>query len=338
MQVSTSRGGAKGADMKVCLIGHFADGRDEGVRNVGKYLANELGRQGLETTMVNMRSVFHWQKIARTNPDIVHFILTPTTSGIIAAKLLSVFHCRAKVVISAIHPAVPRIRALKFFKPDLTLVQSNASDELFSTIGFRTLMLPNGVDLNKFKPVSSDQKMQLRRKYGIPDEAYIVLHLASLRKERNLGVCKKIQKEGPFRVLIVGRIGDKNDPTVMRALQDAGCLVWVEHFEHIEDIYNIADCYLFPTKNKKACIETPLSVLEAMACNLPIITTRFGALPELFNEEYGFFFTESDEISLRRLRDLLDGNVPIATREMVLPYSWEHIAHQLREIYVELLQ
>jgi glycosyltransferase involved in cell wall biosynthesis len=325
------------ADMKVCFVGHFADGRDEGVRNVGKYLNNELGDQGLETTLVDMRSLVQWRKIVRTNPDIVHFILTPTTSGIIAAKLLSVFQSHTKVVISAIHPAVPRRRALKFFKPDLMLVQSKGSEELFNAIGFRTRTLPNGVDLTKFKPVSSYQKIQLRHKYGIPEEAKIVLHLASLRKERNLGICKRIQKAGLYRVLIVGRKGDKNDPTVMRELQDAGCLVWVEHFAHIEDIYNIADCYLFPTKNKKACIETPLSVLEAMACNLPIITTRFGALPELFSEGYGFFFAESDEISLQRLRDLRDGTIHIATREMVLSYSWENIANQLREIYVGLL-
>jgi glycosyltransferase involved in cell wall biosynthesis len=323
--------------MKVCLVGHFAGSLDEGVRNVGKYLNNELGHQGLETTLVNMRSLIQWRKIARTKPDIIHFILTPTTSGIITAKLLSVFQSRAKVVISAIHPALPRLRALNFFKPDLTLVQTKASEELFNAIGFRTRMLPNGVDLAKFKPVSSDQKMQLRHTYGIPEEANVVLHLASLRKERNLGICKRIQKEGLYRVLIVGRKGDKNDPTVMRELQDAGCLVWVEHFAHIEDIYNIADCYLFPTKNKKACIETPLSVLEAMACNLPIVTTRFGALPELFSEELGFFFAESDQVLLQRLRDLLDGTIHIATREMVLSYSWENIANQLREIYVELL-
>jgi len=324
--------------MKVCLVGHFADGYDEGVRNVGKCINNELRRQGVTTTIINLRSVYQWQKIARTDPDIIHFVLTPTTSGIIAAKLLSIFQSRAKVVISAIHPSVRSLHALNFFKPDLTLVQSKASEELFDTIGFRTLTLPNGVDLAKFKPVSSTQKMHLRHNYGIPDEANIVLHLASLRKERNLGVCTKIQKDGLCRVLIVGREGDKNDSTVIRELQDAGCLVWVEHFAHIEDIYNVADCYLFPTTNKKACIETPLSVLEAMACNLPIITTRFGALPELFNEGYGFFFTDSDETSLRSLSDLLDGDVPIATRDMVLPYSWENIAHQLREIYVELLQ
>jgi glycosyltransferase involved in cell wall biosynthesis len=324
--------------MKICVVGHFAGSLDEGVRNVGKYLNKELSEQGLDTTLVNMRSLAEWRKIPRTNPDIIHFILTPTTSGIIAAKLSSVFESRAKVVISAIHPALPRLRALNFFKPDLTLVQSKASEELFREIGFRTQILPNGVDLAKFKPVTNDQKMQLRHKYGIPEKENIVLHLASLREGRNLGICKQISEEGLFRVLIVGRKGDKNDPTVMRELEDAGCLVWVEHFSHVEDIYNIADCYLFPTKNKKACIETPLSVLEAMACNLPIITTRFGALPELFSERNGFFFIESEEMSLRRLKDLLDGSVSVGTRDMVLPYSWERIAKQLREIYVELLR
>ena len=71
----------------------------------------------------------------------------------------------------------------------------------------------------------------------------------------------------------------------------------------------MSDCYVFPTVHKKACIETPLSVLEAMACNLPIVSTRFGALPTIFNEGSGLFFTENVEHIPQILLDVKNSNL-----------------------------
>jgi len=138
-------------------------------------------------------------------------------------------------------------------------------------------------------------------------------------------------------VLIVGRENEAADEKLMCELQEAGCLVWVRHFPRIEQIYQMSDCYVFPTIYKKACIETPLSVLEAMACNLPIITTRFGALPNIFNEGLGLFFAEKVEDIPGIVRDAKDDNPPVETRRKVLPYSWDHLTHNLIEIYEELL-
>ena len=108
--------------------------------------------------------------------------------------------------------------------------------------------------------------------------------MASMQKERNLDIFKTIQKDDGYQVVIVGRETEIADKQLMRELQEAGCLVWIKHFSNIEDIYNLADCYVFPTIQEKACIESPLSVLEAMACNLPVVTTRFGALASIFGE------------------------------------------------------
>ena len=42
---------------------------------------------------------------------------------------------------------------------------------------------------------------------------------------------------------------------------------------------------MFSTVDPKACIETPLSVLEALSCNIPVITTKFGSLPFYLKKE-----------------------------------------------------
>lgn len=323
--------------MRVSLVSHFGGFLDEGVRNIGRCIAEKLEDIGIGVKKLNVSSLFEWREIRDSHPDVIHFVLTPTSSGLIIAKFISSLCSTARTVISAPHPAIPEWRLLRLFKPDLILVQSEESERLFKSIGFRTEFLPNGVDTDRFKPVDLETKKKLRDKYGIPQDRFVILHLASLKKERNLDIFKCLQKQEGNTVLIIGRENEKRDESVVKELKDAGCLVLIKHFSNIEEIYNLADCYLFPVIDKKACVETPLSVLEAMSCNLPVISTRFGALPRLFNEGGGFIFADKQEDFCRAIEIIKAGGIEIRTREKVLPYSWENLCKRLVEIYEELL-
>jgi glycosyltransferase involved in cell wall biosynthesis len=324
--------------VKVCLVGQFNDSLDEGKRNVGKSLKVALELQDTEVKKVDISSVIEWRAIKKFRPDIIHFILTPTFIGVLTARLVSSVFPPAKTVISAVHPSLRRSRLLKLFEPDLMLVQSQESNDLFQSMGMNTRFFPNGVDVKKFKPTSEKRKNDLRVKFQISRQAFVVLHLASLRRERNLEIFKKIQAEEGIQVLILGRENETADKKLRRELREAGCLVWIQHFPHVDQIYNMSDCYVFPTMHKKACIETPLSVLEAMACNLPIISTRFGALPTIFNEGSGFFFTENAEHIPQILPDVKNSNLPVETRANVFPYAWDTLTQDLIGIYKELLR
>jgi glycosyltransferase involved in cell wall biosynthesis len=77
--------------------------------------------------------------------------------------------------------------------------------------------------------------------------------------------------------------------------------------------------------------------MEAMACNLPVVSTRFGALPRVFPEGGGLFFVDKPEDIPRYVEELGSSSVEIKTREKVLPYSWESIVDRLERIYEGLL-
>jgi glycosyltransferase involved in cell wall biosynthesis len=109
-------------------------------------------------------------------------------------------------------------------------------------------------------------------------------------------------------------------------LARAGVKVWREYIANIEEIYQLSDCYLFQVSSKTAAIELPLSVLEAMACNLPVITTRYGALGDLFSEGDGFLFAQDPEEMLERISLVREG-ISCRTREMVEPYTWANVLH-----------
>jgi glycosyltransferase involved in cell wall biosynthesis len=227
---------------------------------------------------------------------------------------------------------------LRYLRPDLILVQSTESESLFKSLGYKTAFLPNGVDITKFRPYDENRKKEIREKMNISTNEFIILHMASLTKERNLSVLAKIQRQGECKVLIIGRENEKFDTNVTDELGSSGCNILIKNFENIEEIYNMADCYVFPTINKKACIEMPLSVLEAMACNLPIITTRFGALPRLFNEGGGIFYIDNEQETTRYIELIRNRKIIIETRKKVLSASWSCVLKKLCEYYDKLLQ
>jgi glycosyltransferase involved in cell wall biosynthesis len=322
--------------MKVCLVGHFSDTLDEGVRNVAKNLGNALEEHGIELQKLAISCLREWKSVHTFRPDIIHFVLTPTSRGFITAKIISNLHPEAKAVISAIHPSLVGARLLQPFKPDMVLIQSKSSDRLFKSMGCKTRFFPNGVDTEKFRPKSQEDIRRLRDEFAVPTKSFVVLHLASMRKQRNLDVFKTIQRQEGCQVIIVARENEAGGTQLTRELQEAGCLVWRKHFPNIADIYGIADCYVFPTTEPKACIETPLSVLEAMACNLPVVTSRFGALPGLFHEGAGLFFAERAEQILDFTQAIKSEQPRVDTRHQVLPYSWAGLAADLMAIYEEL--
>ena len=113
-------------------------------------------------------------------------------------------------------------------------------------------------------------------------------------------------------------------------------MIWKKYVENIEEIYALADCYVFPTTNSIGSIELPLSVLEAMSCNIPVVATRFGALPRVFQEDDGLIFADKEEDFFQGLERIRNGT-EVRNREKVLPYSWRNTALRLEKIYEELL-
>ncbi len=118
-----------------------------------------------------------------------------------------------------------------------------------------------------------------------------------------------------------------------RMLDEAGVIVIDKYLEAIEEIYQAADCYVFPVSSETGSIETPLSVLEAMACNLPVVSTRFGGLEDLFDSSASC--AEAGLILIDDLQGLgeaiaqVSANPIARTRELGQKYSWDSIASLL---------
>lgn len=340
--------------MRICIIGDCAGNIDEGMKKAALHLSQELS-QNHQVLLVNPRRMLSksfWKDIKGFNPQIVHYIPGPSIISFVIVKAVASYCKNSRTVMSAMHPAFYGLRGFSYspynafssifkpliplFKPNLILVQSPQSEKMFTKLGCKTQFLPNGVDTEKFIPASNTTKKKLRKKYGIGEGNFVILHIGSIKRWRNVGLLRKLQKQNN-QVLIIGSTSTGRDKGLCQHLQQEGCLIWTGYVENIEEVYALSDCYVFPTMDDRiGSIEMPLSILEAMSCNLPVISTRFGALPKVFEEGNGLIFAQTEEEIHQGIETIRDGNIKIKTRKKALVYSWESVAKELGEIYEQM--
>lgn len=324
--------------MRIGLIGDFTEPLDEGQKAIAHYLARELSRD-FEITKFNVTALFtpkFWSHIRNTKLHLIHYIPGPSIKSLAVCKLIAVYH-DAKMIVSAPQPTFSTIseKLIPSLRPDLVLVQSKRWEKWFVDQGCKTSFVPNGVDTDKFKPVSTRRRGELRKKFGVNGDRFLILHVGHITHRRNVQFLTKIQGNGK-QVLMVSSKYFKADNGLLQSLKSSGCIVLEGHIPNLEQIYAMSDCYLFPPKPGNTVL-TPLSVLEAMACNLPVVSTRFEGLVETFEEGDGLFFADSDADMIRMVEGLESNINNPQTRKKVMPYSWSQVAKQVGQLYQHLL-
>jgi glycosyltransferase involved in cell wall biosynthesis len=277
--------------------------------------------------------------LRRFQPDIVVYvpIAAATRNSFVRCAILRGYAPRARLLMVSLQPRTygPLARRLIWrLGPDLTLVQSLATCHSLTRLGCPAAVLPSGVDLHAFAPVSRREKGALRARYGLPPEAYVVLHVGHLKRQRNVLLLNRVRSELSCETVVVGSTSTPSgvDHDVATALRAGGTHVIDRYIERIAELYQLADCYLFPVHATGGAIEAPLSVLEAMACDLPVVSTRFGFLRQSFADGPGVTFADSDEgllAAVRRLRETREQRAPGQVRAQVQPFSWDAIARTL---------
>ena len=224
----------------------------------------------------------------------------------------------AKIMVSAIRPA-------------RVLTQSFDSAKQLEVMGIKTSVLPLGVNDKKFCGCNRAKKRKLRDKYSFDPDVEVLIHVGHIKRARNIEWLIEVKKYLPkVNVLIVGSTTTVHEEDLRRLLEEKGIIVLREYIPSIEEIYQLADWYVFPVLKNDEAIETPLSVLEAMATNLPVLTTRFGSLPDTFCQDEHFRFINSPEDIVIAVKEGFSGNCN--NREKIRPFTWDAIADKLYEM------
>ncbi|WP_261663828.1 N-acetyl-alpha-D-glucosaminyl L-malate synthase BshA [Deinococcus sp. Marseille-Q6407] len=139
-------------------------------------------------------------------------------------------------------------------------------------------VIHNFVDSQRFRPVHDPQ---LRAQFAQEDEA-LLIHVSNFRPVKRVNdvidVFAGVAAERPARLLMVGD-GPERAPALERAqrLGVADRVAFLGSFPDIETVLGLSDLFLLPSSNESF----GLSALEAMSCELPVVATRAGGIPEV---------------------------------------------------------
>lgn len=205
---------------------------------------------------------------------------------------------------------------------------SRSAEKYFRDMNIKTYCCTNGVDCSIYKPIDKEQKDILRIKYNIPRDRKIVLHVGHVRKTRNIAILEKLQDNG-LQVIVVGSTSMAYEEDLASDLKSKGVIIIGEFIPHIEELYQLSDLYIFPVELHYAAIEFPLSILEAMACELPILTTRFGALPDTFTETDVFKYYDTPDEMVQYAQCLVKQDGKENRRIVQEKFTWEKVFEKM---------
>jgi N-acetyl-alpha-D-glucosaminyl L-malate synthase BshA len=171
-------------------------------------------------------------------------------------------------------------------------------------------VIPNFIDLEKFKK----QKKDHFKKAICPNDEALIVHTSNFRKVKRITdvvhIFANIHKEIPSKLLMIGDGPERaKAEKLCRELQIADATRFLGKLEAVEEVLSVADLFLMPSEKESF----GLAALEAMACEVPVVSTDTGGLPELnVHGVTGFLSTVGDiEDMTRKSLFILDkDNLP----------------------------
>ena len=210
--------------------------------------------------------------------------------------------------------------------------------------GARPRVIFNGIDTGLFRPGASEPA--LRRALGLPDGAPLLLFVGRLQPWKGVETAMRALAHIPDAHLAVA--GDGEDRGRLTALAHELGLSSRTHFlgaverVALPRFYRTADLLV---ATSHASETFGIGLVEAQACGLPVVASRFGGFPEVVAEgRTGLLFTPRDPAALAEAAHaLLNDPARRATMAAAAPvwaaqFAWPAVTDRVEAVYRDLLR
>jgi len=239
----------------------------------------------------------------------------------------------------------------------LLAVSENIRDELVLGYGVdpdRVRVVHNGVDSELFRP--SDRREELREKYGWANSK-VVLYVGQLSPRKGLAVLIQAasivaQQVRDVRVVLVGGVPRYQEASTYDyvsflrqlaaklGLGETVQFVGSKPNSSLPNIYSAADVFVLPSFYEGL----PKVMLEAMACEKPVVATDLPGISAVLTGDLGICFPAGSIDGLAKALVYLLTNETTrrdmgrrARAKVVSELTWDAAARKIQGIYSEIL-
>lgn len=243
------------------------------------------------------------------------------------------------------------LRWLRQWANRVMILNSGMAEEAYAA-GFgpqNLLWMPNPVDVDRFAPADSAERLRLRREMTIPDNAPVLLFVGRLAPEKELlsllGAFAIAVRQIPSARLVF--IGDGPDRAMLEAkaqeLQLSASVRFAGRFspEGVQSWLKVSDVFALVSSNEGfSC-----SLLEAMSTGLPSIVSDIPANTQLIeNGVHGLIAPVRDEPAIAHALIRLLDDAPLrwkcgaAARQRVIDnYSMDKVVDLYESLFIQVL-
>lgn len=169
----------------------------------------------------------------------------------------------------------------------------------------RVHTIRNGIDTDRFRP-HSESRDDLRRELAIPADAPVIGIVAALRPEKNhamfIRVARQVVDQRPDARFLI--IGDGPQRSAIAHSRDAAGLGHCVHLlgtrHDTPRLLSAMDVFLLCSHNEAS----PVSILEALSSQVPVVATRVGSVAESVVEGRTGFLVDIDDAAAMAARVL----------------------------------
>lgn len=221
----------------------------------------------------------------------------------------------------------------------ITAVEMKITDE------FKTVVIPNGIDLTKFSPREKNQN--LMNDLGISEKNFVIGNVSRFDIQKNqkliIQAAYFLTKKYPdMRIVLIG--SGENLKRTMEYARSANLgkyVIFTGERTDTENLYSLFDIFVFPTFWEGM----PFVLLEAMASKTPIICSNLPELNEVVTNEFSALTIDPHDMDdlfkcIEKLYENSDLRVKLADNayNTVQKYDEKKLIADYENVYTEVMK
>lgn len=247
----------------------------------------------------------------KSDVDLYHFFFVPTPATSLLLSGLSRLYGKSTIqTVPSLHRAkVNRDEARRLFFADWLVTISDDTADRLRSLGFENVVRINaGIDVEWLAnyPASSSLRQQL----GLPPESFVILFAGEYSRmgsvERLLEVMPEVVTRCPnchfvlaCRILSPGDLSVKSNlQHIIRRMDLDQQVHFLGEVDDFPALLKASDVFLLPVSDMVGKFDTPLTLLEAMAAGLPVVSNDIAPLNQVLSSSAGMTVSVGDDSAM----------------------------------------